>query len=353
MGVTGAAGSVGSLLLRRLRKNPDVAKVIAFDIRRGDVGGVLWRIGDIRDPLLRKRLAGVDVLVHLAADRMLDHLPATRTSVNVDGTRAVTQAAAAAGVRHLVLVTSAMVYGAEADNPVPLPEDAHLRAEPDGLLADLLAVEAMARELRQEVNGPQVTVVRPAAMVGVGVDTMVSRHFAAPWLLSVRDAHPLWQFCHIEDLAGALEHVALGRADRGGQPPPVVTVGCDGWLEQSEVEAISGRKRVAVPAALAFATAARLHRLGVTPAPASELAYVVHPWVIDAHTLRVSGWRAQYDNVDALRIIMDQVDGEHVLVGRRLGRRDATVAGASAAGATAAVLGAAVLVHRVRRIRGH
>ena len=90
----------------------------------------------------------------------------------------------------------------------------------------------------------------------------------------------------------------------------------------------------------------------MTPAPASELSFVVYPWVIDSLALRRSGWAPEYDNVAALRVVVAEVSGEHAIVGRRLGRRDATVAGASAAGATAAVLGAAALVWRARRARG-
>ena len=50
---------------------------------------------------------------------------------------------------------------------------------------------------------PLVTVLRPAALVGQGVDTMITRHFEAPRLLTVRGAVREWQFVHIEDLASA------------------------------------------------------------------------------------------------------------------------------------------------------
>ncbi len=46
------------------------------------------------------------------------------------GTQTVLTAAAAAGVRRVVLFTSAMVYGALPDNDVPFSEDAELRATP-------------------------------------------------------------------------------------------------------------------------------------------------------------------------------------------------------------------------------
>jgi len=343
--VTGAAGLVGVALMRRLLENPDVGKIVAIDIRRGDVEGVTWRIGDVRDPVLAQRLSGVDSVVHLALDWSLDSPAAERTALNVRGTQTVVTAAAAAGVSTMVVVTGAAVYGALAENPTPLAEDAPLRAPSEGILADLLEIERVAEAARRVHPGLDVTVVRPAALVGPGVDTLVTRHFSAPRLLCIRDAAPAWQFCHVEDLASALEYAALGRVSG------VVTVGSDGYLEQARVELLSGMKRVEVPAAFAFATAERLHRLGVTPAPASELAYVMHPLVVSSATLREAGWVAAYDNEANLRVVLDEVRGDHTLVGRRIGKRDATVAGASAAGATVAVLGAAAFVRAARRAR--
>ena len=69
-----------------------------------------------------------------------------RRAFNVRGAQTVLTAAAAEGVGRVVLVTSAMVYGAHPDNPVPLAETAPLRADPDTSVAgDLLEIEHLAR----------------------------------------------------------------------------------------------------------------------------------------------------------------------------------------------------------------
>jgi nucleoside-diphosphate-sugar epimerase len=343
--VTGAAGVIGTELLRLLVAHPDVAKVVAIDVRRGSVEGPVWKVGDVRDPVVAQRFGGADAVVHLAVDWSLQSPPAERSALNVRGTQTVVTAAAAAGIARVVLVTSAAVYGALEDNPTPLAEDAALQAPPEGLVADLLEIERVAEDARRVHPGLTVTVVRPAALVGPGVDTIVTRHFASPRLLCIKDTAPTWQFCHVEDLASALVVAALGGVTGA------VTVGCDGYLDQRRLEDLSGMKRVEVPATLAWATAERLHRVGVTPAPASELAYVMHPLVVPSTTLRAAGWRPEHDNESCLRAVLDEVRGEVSVAGRRLGRRDATVAGASAAGATVAVLGAAAFVRAARRAR--
>jgi len=341
--VTGAARGIGRALTVRLAASPDVKKVIAIDAHRGDIAGVTWRVADVRDPALAGRLAGVDVVVHADLDLAPDSDARARRAFNVRGAQTVLTAAAAGRVGRVVLLTSAMVYGARPDNAVPLPEDAPLAAEADSSVAgDLLEIEHLARRSPRANPGVAVTVVRPAALVGGSVDTLVTRHFEAPRLLTLKGCAPRWQFCHLDDLTSAVEFSVGGGID--GQ----FAVGCDDWLEHDAVEQISGLKSIELPARLTFGTAQRLHRLGVTPAPAVDLRYVVYPWVTDCAALRAAGWRPRYGNAEVLRVLLDQRKGRHAVAGRRIARKEATI---TAAGATVAVIGTAAIVRRARRHR--
>ena len=281
--------------------------------------------------------------MHADLDLAPDSDARQRRAYNVRGAQTVLTAAAAGRVGRVVLLSSAMAYGARPDNPVPLAEDAPLAAEADSSVAgDLLEIEQLARRSPRANPGMAVTVVRPAALVGDGVDTLVTRHFEAPRLLAVKGCAPRWQFCHVDDLTAAIEFAVDGGID--GQ----FAVGCDGWLEQDAVEQISGLKSIELPARLTFGTAQRLHRLGVTPAPAIDLRYMVYPWVVDCATLRAAGWRPRFGNAEALRVLLDQRKGRHAVAGRRVARKEATI---TAAGATVAVIGTAAIVRRARRHR--
>ena len=347
MAVTGAARGVGQALAISLAESPLIDRVVAIDDHRGAAARVTWRVADVRDPTLAARLSGVDVVVHADMDTSAVTDPRQRRALNVRGAQTVLTAAAAERVGRVVLVTSAMVYGARPDNPVPLPEDAPLLADADGSVAgDLLEVEEIARRSRRVNPGTAVTVVRPAALVGDAVDTLLTRHFEAPRLLAVRGCAPRWQFCHVNDLVSALELAAVG--DVTGD----FAVGCDGSLAQEEVEELSGLKSIELPARLTFGTAQRLHRLGVTPAPAAELRYMVYPWVVDCAALRAAGWRPSYDNASALSVLLADRAGHHAVAGRRIARKDAALTAAGAAGTAAAVLGTAAIVRRARRRGG-
>jgi len=341
--VTGAASGIGRGLAARLVEHPRVSRVVAVDSVRGDLPGVTWRVVDVRDPSLVQRLAGCDVVVHAGVPEVRGDLPEGEVQAAVAaGARTVLTAAAAAGVGRAVLVTSAMVYGALSDNPVPLAEDAPLRAISDGgALSGLLDVEEAAGRAPRVHPGLSVTVLRPAILVGPGVDSVFTRHFEAPRLLVVKDSHPHWQFCHVDDLLTALELAALG------QVSGYVTVGCEGSLTQDEVEQLTGRRSIVLPSRLAYGTAERLHRLGVTLAPASELAFTAEPWVVPSTRLRAAGWSPAYDNAQALAELVAELERKAVAGGRRFGR-DATL---GAAGATVAVLGTAAVVRQLRRQR--
>jgi nucleoside-diphosphate-sugar epimerase len=341
--VTGAAHDLGFALTARLAQSDRFSRVIAIDDHRGELTGVVWRMVDVRDPMLASRLAGIDVIVHTDLDLAPDSDARARRAYNVRGAQTVLTAAAAGGVSRVILVTSAMVYGANHDNPVPLAETAPLNADPDGsVVGDFMEIEQLAERSPRANPGMAVTVVRPAALVGEGIDTLITRHFEAPRLLVVKGCAPRWQFCHVNDLVSAIEMAATGAVTGA------FAVGCDGWLDQEEVEDLSGLRRIELPAGVTFATAQRLHRAGITPAPVADLRYVVYPWVVDCATLRQAGWRPSITNTEALATLLEQRAGRHAVAGRRLAKKDATI---TAAGATVAVIGTAAIVRQVRKRR--
>ena len=350
--VTGAATPLGDLIVRALLARSAVGgaigMVVGLDTERGAADGVHWRLVDLGSPDLASSLRDVDAVIHVAAST--DLAADLRQSARTRRERAVRQiqtvviSAAATGVARLVVVTSAMTYGASPANVVPLPEDAPLAADPDeGQVGDLLAVEQILRTAAEVHPGLAITVVRPAALAGPSVDTVITRHFEAPRLLTVKGGCPAWQFCHVEDLATAL--VTTVEYGLG----PVVTVASPGWMTQSEVEVVSGMRRVELSESVALGTAQRLHRVGILPSPATDLAYAVYPWAVSSATLGVAGWQSAYDNEACLGVLLESIRGHHAVAARRLDRKDAALGAASAA---VALVGTAAMMRRHRRKGG-
>lgn len=287
-------------------------------------------------------LAGADVVVLVQHDA--DFAAYTRTpqverrAVGVAHTQRVLTTARAAGVRHVVVISSAMVHGAAPGQAV-ITDDAPLITTDDGLVGDLLEVEAVVARGRRR-RTPVVTVLRPAALVGQGVDTMITRHFEAPRLLSVNGAIREWQFAHVDDLASAAEHAV--RHGLAG----ALTVGAGDVLSPTQIEATSGLRRIELAAVTAFGTAERLHRVGVLPTPSSELAYTVYSWTVASDRLRAAGWEPAWSSADCLEVLLKGGSGRLAVAGRRVGARDAATLGA--AGAAVALLGTAAVWRQAR-----
>ncbi len=321
--VTGAARGVGRALVERLSHRMDLAGLLGVDSQPGRVDGVVWRAAEVDDPLLATRLVGTTTLVHLAREQ------------GVEGTRNVLKAARELALRRVVLCTSAEVYGVHADNPVPLPDASPLRADPEpgSTLAVELEVEELADEARR--SGCEVTVLRPAALVGLpDVPTSsLLRLLDASRLLAVKGVEPQWQLCHVDDLVGALELAAIG-AVRGS-----LAVASPGALPQRAVERMAGKHRLELPASVAVSTAERLQRLGLSTSSARELDHLLGTLVVEADGLRHAGWAPTWTNEGALQAHLEAR------------RDDVRTAAYTAAGATVALLGTAALVRQARRRR--
>ncbi len=336
--VTGAAGLVGGRLLPLLAADPAVDRVVALDVREPEVtrAKLGFQRVDIAGTDLRPVLEGVDVVVHLAGivDPIADE--ALMARVNVEGTRRVLAAAAAVGVRKVVRVSSATVYGAWPGNPQPLDEHAALRPNPRFSPAVQGAeVERLLAGWQREHPEVTVTTLRAAPVVGPGAERLPGRVLLGRPPLRVRGTTIPLQVVHVDDLAAALALVA--RDDL----PGVFNVAADGWLTADAARAVLPRSRVPAFPREAIERALRhTWELGVGDVPPGVVPYLVHPWVIANDKLRAAGWTPRHTNEAAIAEALAALPPRHV---------------ARTVAVVSAVIGAAVVValtgRRVRRRR--
>jgi nucleoside-diphosphate-sugar epimerase len=232
--LTGASGFVGRATLRSaLAAGPKVCAVVRTGAAPAPPAQVV-RISDLASyTRWRDALDGVDAVVHLAArvhvmrDRAADSLAAFR-AVNVDGARQVASAAAEAGVRRFVFVSSVKVHG-EASDDAPLTAESPL-APADAYGRSKAEAEDALREI--ESRSPlRVVVVRPPLVYGPGVGAnfltllkVVSRGWPLP-LGRIDNRRSLIYVDNLADLLllAAVHPAAAGRALLVADGPPVST----------------------------------------------------------------------------------------------------------------------------------
>jgi len=333
--VTGAQSELGRRVLLALRGRGH--HVVAVDRGRPDVA-VPFRPANADGSVRTPAFEDAGVVVHLLHTDGPAHDPAAGAQLDVEAVRSVLAAAERSGVRAIVHVSSAMVYGALADNPVPLTEDAPLRAGAEfpyvwhkRLAEELVAAWAGAHP------GTRVAVLRPVTVLGGDVDDFVARHLESPRLPLVRGHVPPMQALDLGDLVAAI--VLAVEDELAG----AYNVAPEGWLTAEQVCAILRRKPVRLPESLAYPLAERLWASHLAAAPAGSLPYLMHPWVVDSRRLCEAGWAPARTNREVLEAFAARHHSRLTVGPVRTTR--ATVA---AAGLTAGAL-AGLAVRRLRR----
>ena len=203
--VTGGSGFLGINLIRHLRAKgiTDIRSIdlVPFDYPEKDC--VDATVGDIRDvPTLRRVMDGVTWVIHTAAALPLYSEQDIMTT-DVDGTRNVMAAAAEAGVKRAVMISSTAVYGIPDHHPL-LETDRLIGVGPYGkakIMAEEQCLEARKR-------GLCIPIIRPKSFIGperLGVFALFY-----DWALTghgfpmIGNGRNRYQFLDVEDLCEAI-----------------------------------------------------------------------------------------------------------------------------------------------------
>jgi nucleoside-diphosphate-sugar epimerase len=198
-------------------------------------------------------------------------------------------------VAHVVLVSSAMVYGAWANNPVPLTEDALLRPDAEFPFARQLgAAEHMIDEWRRAAPGRTATVLRPAVAMAADGTSRLASALAAGMGQRMGEADPPAQFLHLDDLASAVVLSIEQRLDG------VYNVAPDGWIAGERVRALAGGvPRLRLPDRINEVVSNLRWRFERGPIPPGLRSYTRWPWLVANDRLKEAGWRPTVTNEQA------------------------------------------------------
>ena len=321
--VTGASGYIGGRLIERL-SGGGAGYVLATDIRppaaRQPVGASLvgaqsppaTRIcvefvqHDITEPLgnlLSSRR--IDAVVHLAY--VLN--PARRAEpsrrVNVGGTANLIRACEDAGVSRVVYLSSASVYGARADNPDWLTEDAPPRPLRGFAYSEQkLEAERLLTEFADRNPSASVSIIRACPVMGPNADNFIANAFRKPILPVLGNADPPMQFIHEDDLVETLM-----RCLRSGSSGIYNAAG-DGAIRWTEMAALAGRRTLRLPPSVWRALVSAGWALRIqNESPAPGLDFIRYRWMVSADKLkRELGVEMRYTSRAAWMAVQSRCD---------------------------------------------
>ncbi|AOU99028.1 NAD-dependent dehydratase [Acidihalobacter yilgarnensis] len=264
--VTGSAGRLGRVLVPYLLASGVADAVTGIDTHPAPFADPRYRhhLADVRALGTGAVFEGADALVHLAFVLMggglgrQRHDRATIRSVNIDGTHRAFEAAAHAGLRQAIFVSSAAVYGAWPDNPPRLTESAPLRAMPGFAYAeDKIAVEHWLAAFAAMHPHLSMTRLRPHAIVGAHAHPLLNSVLRQPIYPFAHPA-PLTQCIWEQDVAHAIAQALVRRA------AGIFNLAADPPMSLRDMLGLVRRIRLPVPPAILGG----LHRLAwrLTPA---------------------------------------------------------------------------------------
>ncbi|MFL5897908.1 MAG: NAD-dependent epimerase/dehydratase family protein [Solirubrobacterales bacterium] len=311
--VTGASGNVGTSVLEALGAEPRVEEIVGLARRRPEVAmpKVEWVAADVVKDELVPIFDGANAVVHLAWAIQPSRDEALTERINVEGSRRVFEAAAAARVPALVHASSVGAYspgpkGRQVDESWPVDGIetsfySRHKAACEGLLDDL---EGRAPELR-------IVRLRPGLIFKAAAASEIRRLFAGPFLpgfLVQKRLIPLiprvprlrFQAVHSRDVGEAYRQAVL--RDVSG----AFNVAADPEIGVDELCEFFAARSFPLPAGALRGAAQLSWKLRLQPSPPGWIDLAMGVPMMDTTRAREElGWEPKVSSLDALADLLD------------------------------------------------
>jgi nucleoside-diphosphate-sugar epimerase len=242
---------------------------------------------DIRSDEATRALHGVDRLWHLGFQLWRGR---GQAEVNLDGTAAVLAAAPGA----IVLASSAAVYGAWPDNPLPIDESWTPRPNRQCPYAG----QKLEVERRCAAAAPTAA-LRICAVLGPHADPRVVKATAALRRIvpAIRGRRQALQFLHEDDAVAAL----VGAAGAEG----VFNIATDDWLGEGDVARVTAGRVLRIPRGMAIGLSELGYLARVVPFGADRAVLIDGPLALSsAKAAEELGWRASRRSGEVLQEVL-------------------------------------------------
>lgn len=298
--VTGISGNLGRTLAKFLHKTE---RIIGIDRRPflGKPKDVEMHQLDLRkkkaEDVFRKN--EVKAVIHMGIMHDPRMSEEEHHSFNVVGTTRILDCAAKYGVKKVVVLSSANVYGPSPDNSNFLTEDAPLMAASRfSGVRDLIEVDMLAHGFFWRHPDVETVILRPVHIVGPTIKNAPSTYLRLkrPWVLAGFD--PMIQLIHVEDVAQAMIEALRSK------PKGVYNVVGPGEVPLSAVFRELGSSPVPVPHPIARPLLNVLFKYRIANFPPPELDHIQFLCAVDgSRWVKEVGWKPRYSMRETIRSV--------------------------------------------------
>jgi UDP-glucose 4-epimerase len=301
--VTGISGNLGRTLAKLLHKSE---RIIGLDRRPflGKPKDIEMHQLDLRkkkaeDVFRRNEVRAVIHMGIMHDPRMNEE---EHHSFNVVGTTRLLEYCAKYGVKKVVMLSSANVYGPSPENSNFLTEDSPLMAASRfSEVRDLIAVDMLAHGFFWRHPKIQTVILRPVHIVGPQIKNAPSNYLRLkyPWALAGFD--PMVQLIHVEDAARAM--VEALRPEANG----VYNVVGSGEVPLSTIFRELGRTPIPIPHLIARPALQFLFRYHLASFPPPELDHIQFLCAVDgSRWAKEVGCKPRYSMRETIRSVLEE-----------------------------------------------
>jgi UDP-glucose 4-epimerase len=301
--VTGISGNLGRSLAKLLHKRE---RIIGIDRRPfpGKPKDIEMYQLDLRkrkaEDVFRRN--DVQAVIHLGIMHDPRMNEEEHHSFNVVGTTRILEYCARYGVKKVVMLSSANVYGPSPDNSNFLTEDAPLMAASRfSEVRDLTEVDMLAYGFFWKHPDIQTVILRPVHIVGPNIKNAPSNYLRLkyPWVLAGFD--PIVQLIHVEDAARAM--VEALRPEAKG----VYNVVGPGEVPLSAIFRELGRTALPVPHLVARPLLELMFKYHLASFPPPELDHIQFLCAVDgSRWAKDLAWKPSYSMRETIRSVVDE-----------------------------------------------
>jgi UDP-glucose 4-epimerase len=300
--VTGLGTWFASRLAQVLESQPGVELVVGLDTREPvlPLERTEYVKADSSFSILERIVKATKVDTVLHTHLVVDSTQASGRALheaNVIGTMNLLAAAGAAGstVRKVVMKSSTLGYGASYTDPYFFREGMpRSRAPRTRVERSLLEVVGIVGDFAEDNPHVTVTMLAFANALGEHLESPIARMLRLPVVPEILGFDPRVQFAHEDDVIGALVYATLHDV------PGAYNVAGEGTLPWSEVCAIVGKRRVALPPFLTGLAAEPLRLARLVDIPPEVLALLRYGRGVDTSQFREAGFRYEYTTAGAV-----------------------------------------------------
>ncbi len=299
--VTGIAGNLGRGVAKLLHTETQVVGVDRrpFPGRPKDIAHhrVDLRKAKVEEAFRQRR---PEALVHMG----IVHDPrvprSEAHSFNVVGTHKILDLCVRHGVKKVVVLSSANVYGPRPDNSNFLPEESPLMAaERFSEIRDLIELDMYAQSFMWKHPEIETVILRPVNIVGPTVKNAPSNYLRLDTPLTVLGFDPMVQLIHEDDVCRALV-LALRPGLRG-----IFNVTGPGEVPLSAVLRELGRHAIPVPHLLVRPLVRRAFEARLSSFPPEEVDHIQYLCIVDGSRFaREAGWTPARSMRETIRSVL-------------------------------------------------